>query len=242
MRNRDMDRNLCDLHGHFLPGMDDGCKSAEEALMLLRPALRKGLACMAATPHYYPEESIGEFLVRREQSLCRLKEAAGADALPRILLGAEVAYHPGLILDEDIRKLCLGQSNFLLLEMPFSRWTPGVLRNVRTLYHVHGLVPVIAHLERYLELQDRRAVDELLDGGVLVQMNASYILDRRSRRKALRMIRRGMVDVLGSDCHNLSHRPANLAEAWDVLVRAGLDEELDEILETMWDICEQAEL
>ena len=57
-----------DMHSHFLPGMDDGCQTAEESIRLLEYARKRGVVGMIATPHYYPEESIEEFLHRRQEA------------------------------------------------------------------------------------------------------------------------------------------------------------------------------
>lgn len=200
----------------------------------------QSIAGVVATPHYYPEETVSEFLARRQEAADILVGRMRGEACPQICMGAEVAYHPGLVYEEDIHKLCIGTSNYLLLEMPFSRWTPSVMRNVSALRHVQGVIPIIAHLERYMGFQDKHTIDELLDSGALVQMNAEYILDVRTRRKAIKMIRKGMVDVLGSDCHNMTTRPPNLAEATRRLCALGLADFVEQMGETMQDIIEDA--
>ena len=89
---------ICDLHGHFLPGMDDGSRSVAESLQMLELAAEQGIGQMFATPHYYPVETVEEFLCRRHQAAQALMQAMEKHAkpLPRIALGAEVAYRPGL--------------------------------------------------------------------------------------------------------------------------------------------------
>lgn len=227
-----------DLHSHILPGIDDGCKTVEESLQMLRVMQEQRVAGVAATPHYYPEESVKEFVERRRVSFERLNEAIKDEAHPAICLGAEVAYHPGLVYEDDIRKLCLGKSNFLLLEMPFSRWTPSVLRSVSALRHIQGVIPILAHLERYLGFQEKRVLEEVLHSGALIQMNASYVLD--NRRKAMKLIRKGMVDVFGSDCHNMTKRPPDLSAAIAVLCDGPCEAYARRINETAGEIFEDA--
>lgn len=238
MTERTESHALWDLHSHLLPGMDDGCKTTDESVLLLKSCAAQGIAGVMATSHYYPEETVDEFLERRRISAERLMERLKDGSYPAICLGAEVAYHPGLIYEDDIHKLCLGKSNYLLLEMPFSRWTPSVLRNVSALRHVQGVIPILAHLERYVGFQDKHTLEEILNSGALVQMNASYILE--NRRKAVRRIRKGSVDVLGSDCHNMGTRPPNLAEAMNVLCSSGCDFEAQQMSETAREIFEDA--
>lgn len=229
------------MHSHILPGIDDGCKTLDEAQKVLELCVRQGVESIALTPHYHAEEGLSSFLARRQAAAEQLRESMKDRPCPQICLGAEVAYYPGLLQEDRIEELCLGRSNYLLLEMPFSRWTPSVLRNVRALRHVQGVIPILAHVERYVSMDDRRTVNELLDSGVLMQMNGEYILDLKSRRKALKMIRKGLVDVLGSDCHGLNHRPPNLAEAWELLLSGRMEEYAWQISENMQEIFEAAE-
>ena len=232
---------LCDLHSHILPGVDDGCRTVEESRAVLRRCVETGVEKLALTPHFYPEKrSLESFLERRAAAFERLKEAVGAEPCPQMILGAEVSYYPGLLREERIEELCLGASNYLLLEMPFSLWTPGILRNVRALRHEQGVIPVLAHVERYISMGDKRIVSELMEGGILFQMNGEFILSPRTRRKALRMIRKGMADVLGSDCHGLEHRPPNLAAAWELLAEGRMATYAESIGETMQEIFEEA--
>lgn len=232
---------LCDLHSHILPGIDDGCQSPEESRKVLELCRRQGVSHMAATPHYHAERGLDAFLERRRRAWAQLRQTMAGQECPRIVLGAEVAYYPGLLQEDRIEKLCLGCSNYLLLEMPFSPWTPSMLRNVRSLRHTQGVILILAHVERYASMQDKRILNEVLDSGALLQMNGEYLLDPRTRRRALKLIRQGVVDVLGSDCHGFEHRPPNLAEAWERLESGRLAGHARRIEETMQEIFEEAE-
>lgn len=229
------------MHSHILPGMDDGCKTPEESLRVVELCVEQGVAYMAATPHFYADaESPERFLARREAAAERLSAALKDRPAPRLCLGAEVAYYPGLLQQEGIERLCLGRSNYLLLEMPFSRWTPSVLRTVRALRHEQGVVPILAHIERYADMADRRTVDELLESGVLMQMNAEFFLDPHTHRQAVKLLRRGVVDVLGSDCHGAEHRVPNLGPMWERMDDKRLAAAAERIAEISADIFEQA--
>ena len=63
-----------DLHCHFLPEMDDGCRTVEEPVKLLEEQWRQGCTGIASTSHYYASESIEEFLARREASAAKLRK------------------------------------------------------------------------------------------------------------------------------------------------------------------------
>lgn len=235
---------LCDMHSHILPGMDDGSKDAAESIGLLKMSSEQGVGRMFATSHYYHRESVASFLTRREKAWRELSSAIGAmdtpNKFPQIALGAEVAYFQGISHEDGIEKLCLGSSNYMLLEMPFVKWSPGVLREVNDLSASHGLQIITAHLERYLKMQERSVIEELISSDVIVQMNAEYILGFMTRRKAKHMILSGQVQLLGSDCHNLSTRQPNLGYAAEKLADMGLVEQIAEMTELANSIFDEA--
>lgn len=216
---------ICDMHGHFLPGMDDGCKTADESVQLLKESYRQGIHRMFATSHYYPVETVDKFLERREQSvqnlLARMEQDGGP--FPEFVLGAEVAFHTGLSQNPDLHKLCLGQSRYLLLEMPFSKWSSNVVREVSNICSARGITPILAHIERYLDNQRPETLEQLLNLNVLVQMNAEPLLHLSSRRQARTMLKNGIVQLLGSDCHNLTSRTPNLGQALSYLEKKGME-------------------
>lgn len=211
---------LIDFHSHILPGMDDGSRNVQEALEMLRKSAAYGVDTVVATPHFYARrESPVQFLARREQALTALREAVDPD-LPAIVPAAEVAFFSGISHEAAIDQLCIGSSNYLLLEMPFERWSRSVLREVLNLMQSHHITPILAHIERYLKLQkgtDR--LEELLSYGALVQMNAEYVSGLFTSGKALRMIHCGDVHLLGSDCHNMQDRKPNLDTACRIISR-----------------------
>jgi len=215
---------LCDLHSHFLPGMDDGCKNVEEALQVLTYSYAQGITAMFATPHYYPVESVEAFLQRRSKAADTLKEAMKGQAVPQIALGAEVAFRPGISYEEDLEKLCLGNSKFLLLELPFSRWGQELLRELRNISSVRGLTPILAHIERYRSIQGAAMLEQVLQMDVLVQMNAESLLRFSDRRNSCKLLKSGKVQLLGSDCHNTVSRPQNLHKALEQLSKRSMDE------------------
>ena len=230
---------LCDVHCHILPGMDDGAKDEDVSLAMLEEDYWQGVTHIAATPHYYPKETVDQFLIRRVEAAQRLVEAlceSQWEEHPAVVLGAEVAYHNGLIYEEKLQRLCIGDSNYLLLEMPFAKWEPGVLRDVRMLRHSRGFMPIIAHLERFFAYEDKRTIQELLDMDVKIQMNAEYILNPKTSKKARKLLQSGVVDLLGSDSHNMESRCPNLRDAYDQLDSWGMEDVSDQLAENAMDI------
>ena len=218
-----------DIHSHILPGMDDGAKDVNTSLAMLAEAKRQGCRGIVATSHYYRKESIESFLKRRAEAYEKLTDAVSkADPywVGRIGLGAEVAYHRTLIQDPDLTKLRFGESDYLLLEPPFVAWSTSFLRDIRRMTTSMGLRVIIAHLERYRNYTDKLSLDELFQMDVIIQMDAEELLRWSRARRALSMIKNNMIDVLGSDMHNTSSRPPNMAPALERLARARMENEV----------------
>lgn len=222
---------ICDFHGHFLPAMDDGCKSVEESVQVLQSSYCQGITRVCATSHYYPVEPVEAFLKRREEVVNLLNDHIRQNAIgqiPQILLGAEVAYRPGIGQQENLEKLCLGASHYLLLEMPFTRWGKAEVREIGKLCANKGVTPILAHIERYWEHQDPQVLHSILQQDVLVQLNAQTLLQRPERRLARRLLKSGAVQLLGTDCHNMAGRAPRLGEAL-----AWLQKKMPQALETI---------
>lgn len=230
---------FCDLHSHILPGMDDGCKTPEQSVEALRHSYAQGVRVIFATPHYYPVETVESFLARRQSAWETLQaeiKKQGATDIPQIVLGAEVAYRPGISSTEGIEKLCLGSSNYLLLELPFRAWGKEELRQVSNFNCARGITPILAHYERYRSLQSRQMYVQMARQDVLIQKNAEAFSGFFGERRACREVKSGMIHLLGSDCHNLSSRKPNMNLATESLQRRGLQKELDRITKNSWEI------
>ena len=204
---------MIDFHSHILPKMDDGSHSSEESLQMLHMLSQQGVHTVVATPHFYADaDNPQHFLAKRALSWARLQEKMTPD-LPRVHLGAEVCYYEGIARGEDIAELCLQNTRVLLLEMPFSPWSDRMLYEVSDLMQRQHLCLVLAHIERYLPFLSQEQFTELQQEGFLIQCNATFFLNWRTRRTALRMLRRGEIQLLGSDCHGSDYRPPRMAEA-----------------------------
>lgn len=213
---------ICDIHSHILPAMDDGCKNAEESVEVLKQAWDQGIQSMIATPHYYfNKETPDAFLARRNASETTLRGAIGDQKVPQFCCGAEVAYFRGIDHCEALERLCLGNSRYLLLELPREPWTSQLVREIQNLT-VRGVTPVLAHFERYLPVQSRRIVQEILEFEPLIQMNAESMLGLFNG-KHRKMLARGQVHLLGSDCHGKNYRPYILGQVLSNLEKRGMD-------------------
>ena len=208
-----------DFHSHILPKIDDGSQSVEESVQMLEMLANQGVATVIATPHFDPNrESVDDFIDRRGVAYLALCESDGA-SLPgiEIKLGAEVTYYPGISRMEGLEKLCIEGTGFLLLEMPMSKWSKYTLDEIVNMPSTRGIVVIIAHVERCMSYQDEKTLETLYESEILLQINASYLLRPMTKRKAIKMLSRGQIHVIGSDCHNIKTRPPKIDSAYKVI-------------------------
>lgn len=224
--------DICDIHSHILPGVDDGCATVEEAVAVLQKMGDEGIRHILATPHYYASrESVQDFLRRRQEGYALLCSRKAEGSWPEICCGAEVAWFPGLDAHPELSSLCLGNSRYVLLELPFTPWSGQVLRDVDNLC-LRGYTPILAHFERYIPIQSKEMIQKLLQADVLVQMNADTLLDFWQGARARSALKKGSIHLLGSDCHGLKRRPSHLAQAVRMLEKkkfCGVLEEMESL-------------
>lgn len=215
------DPKMIDFHSHFLPGIDDGSKSSEMSLEMLKASADYGVKTMVATPHFYIyKNSADRFWEKRADSYEHLKKRMQGmeDELPSIVLGAEVYYFRGISHYDGLDKLKIGDTNYMLLEMPFEKWTEKILDEVWELKKEVGITPVIAHIDRYLDFQKGTDnIERLFGMEIPIQMNAEFINGFFTRGKAIKLIKDGYVGLLGSDCHNMDKRKPNLGQSLQII-------------------------
>ena len=209
---------MLDFHSHLIPGVDDGSKDIAMSVGMLNMWKEQGVDLICATPHFYADSTSPErFLSKRNSAYASLIEALksspeGIGSYPPVALGAEVYYYRGLSSCEHLNKLCLQGTKLLLIEMPFGgEWTDYMIREISEIKAM-GLIPVAAHIERYLKDFSGK-IDDLMDTGILIQCNASFFSTIKTRKKAFRMLSDKTIDFIGSDAHNLTSRPPNMCDA-----------------------------
>ena len=213
---------ITDFHSHILPHIDDGSRSVKESLQMLRMEAAQGIDCVVATPHFYANHDDPQrFLSRRASSAARLREAMdGCGGLPRVLIGAEVHYFHGMSESDILPQLTIGKKGCILIEMPPAPWTPQMYRELEWIYTKQGLIPVIAHVDRYIHPLRTHGINRRLEElPVQVQANASFFLHTGTAAFAMRLLGQDRIHLLGSDCHNLTDRAPNLGGAMQRISR-----------------------
>lgn len=213
---------LIDFHSHILAGVDDGAPDMQTSLSMLSALSEQGVDKVVSTSHYYNSaEDVSTFLARRDEAIFRLERHIKEHDIfmPEIIPAAEVRIYAGLWQEPQLSKLCVGESRKLLLEMPYDRWSDWMFNEIYSLI-AKGYTPVMAHVERYVDMIPLKIIENALLGlEVLVQCNADFVSDRAARRFVKKLASHGRLTVIGSDCHNMTSRAPNLQQAFEYIAK-----------------------
>ncbi|MBS1603620.1 MAG: histidinol phosphatase [Bacteroidetes bacterium] len=199
----------CDMHSHLIPGIDDGVKTVDDSIRLIRGLMELGYRKIITTPHInadiFPNtpEIIrnGEALVRAE--LARQGLEVGFSAAAEYLMDD----HFYNLLSEGQQLLTL-KDNMVLVELSFA--VPAInLKELLFDLQVKGYQPVLAHPERYLYFGANKGwYDQLKETGCLFQLNLLSLrghYGQESQQLAEWLIKKKYVDLVGTDMHHERH-------------------------------------
>ena len=198
-----------DLHCHILPAWDDGPRTLEDALTMVRQAAEAGIDTIFATPHVgrafrgveHPAASIA-------QGVAKLQQEIDAAEIPvKILPGAEILLGAVDLLAESTiapEWTYGGQGRYILVESAYAIWPDYGNHLVHELLR-RGVTPIIAHPERYLNVQKNSEIlGPALRQGAVLQVTAENLAGRGPKalqQCALRLLDEGKVHVVASDSH-----------------------------------------
>ena len=206
---------MVDVHSHILWGLDDGPKSIDQSIAMLRAAAESGTTDIVATPHLNPRYTFDRSLT--QQKIAELTEAT--NGLPRIHIGCEFHLtfdNVDLFLQSPSTYTINGQ-RYLLLECPNSHigsHTESILKR----FLEAGIVPVIAHPERNPILASEKSsrLEAWVELGCLTQVTALSIMGgfgASAKASSMRLIERGLVHVVASDTHDIEIRHPRLSDS-----------------------------
>jgi protein-tyrosine phosphatase len=214
---------MIDIHSHILPGVDDGASTIEDSLDMARSAHLRGIQKIIATPHY----GNGRFQVSRDQvdyQMNELEERLRDEQIPiEVFPGHEVRITRDLI--EDVlsgKVLTLANSNYLLVEFPHNevpKFTDEIVHELTLL----GIVPIIAHPERNIEIANNPDVlADLVELGALTQITSHTLIGQFGKKGVSicnELCNRNLVHFIASDAHDIEVRGFSLTEGYRVLVQ-----------------------
>jgi protein-tyrosine phosphatase len=217
---------MIDLHCHFLPGVDDGARTIEDALALAVASVANGITHAVLTPHIHPghfDNRLATLLPVFESYRASLRQA-GIDL--HVMLGGEVRLHPDaldLLVADDLPVVgAIGEDRVVLLEFPDGQIPAGA--EVACRYFAdRGVRWLIAHPERNKEvMRDPMRIKPFVDNGCLLQLTAASVIGRfgpHALQASHQLLAKGLVAVVATDSHNLLHRPPMLHEAREAIAR-----------------------
>jgi len=196
---------LVDLHSHVLPGLDDGAEDTEMALAMLRLSAERGVTSIVATPHSQivsDHGGLGAFNERFDRTRALLDE----HSIPiELLRGMEVRLLPDAPdLLSTGAYLTLNGTSTVLVEFDYTQWatySAEVLFDIA----VRGYVPLLAHVERIVPLQEQpERVRQFVEIGYHTQITAMSLLGGfgpKAQETALKLLGWGVVHSVASDMH-----------------------------------------
>ncbi|MFJ7827554.1 tyrosine-protein phosphatase [Psychrobacillus sp. NPDC096623] len=210
---------LVDIHNHILPGLDDGPKSIEEALLLAKSAVSNGITHVIATPHHLDAKYRNSSMEIKKAVAGLYRELSKRNINLKVLPGQEIHLAANILDELETDLLTLANSGkYLLIELP-NAYIPSHTLEVIYNIQLKGYIPIIVHPERNTILRkNKQLLYEYVCKGVLIQVTASSLLglNGRSLRKYTReLIKHNLVHFLSSDAHHYLKRPFLLKEAFE---------------------------
>ena len=198
---------MIDIHSHLLFGVDDGSRTLEESVHVIKKLSEVGYTDIILTPHYINDST---YVSTREENL---------DVLKRLKVGlirnnVNVNLYLGneIYIDSEIANLLknniissLNDTKYLLIELPMSGENEIYYDIFLDLINM-GYKVILAHPERYISFQkDFNKIYELKELGVLLQSNVGSVLGdygRGAKKTIKRLLKENLITFMGTDIHH----------------------------------------
>lgn len=230
---------IADIHTHIIPAADDGSQNIDTSLQLLEDAYRQGVTTVFATSHsiayidpWDARETMDQYHL--------LKKAMEESGIPiQLYLGCEIFCNT-----DWIDRICEGleakqypsmnHTRYVLIEFSSINTNLEEVMYCSNLLMAHGWVPIYAHIERYLHsFASIDFIRQQKAKGCLFQINYESICDQTETDVAeftQIILRNELADFMGSDTHNLHHRPPRVLEGLEYLKYNCTPEYYDQLL------------
>nr|WP_299340362.1 CpsB/CapC family capsule biosynthesis tyrosine phosphatase [Allomuricauda sp.] len=200
---------LVDMHNHVLPGIDDGAKTVDQSLDLIKGFSEFGVTSFVFTPHvmhhYYPntQETVKKAFILLQNEL----KLQG-------VLSVKTSYAAEHMIDDNFESLLASdevlpiKKEYLLIEMSYLQPSlnfDGAIQKIAS----KGYYSILAHPERYAYYHNTLKVYETLKSkGILFQLNLlslSGYYGTEIQKVAMYLLKEGMIDFVSSDAHHKNH-------------------------------------
>ena len=199
---------ITDIHSHLIPGIDDGVKSMEESIDMIRAFSMLGFKKLVTTPHIMSDyfKNTPEIIL---EGLEKVKAAVKKEGI-NITIEAAAEYYLDEFFLQKVKneKMLTINNKYLLFEISYIN-PPDNLLSVIFEINVHNYTPLLAHPERYNYWSNKfDEYKKIKEAGVLFQININSLTGyygKESKKTAERLIDENMVDFIGSDLHGHRH-------------------------------------
>lgn len=197
-----------DFHSHFLPGLDDGCKTMEESIELIKLMKNYGYRKLIMSPH-----NMGDFYKNTPEIIRNKLDEVKAELKNQqieIVLDATAEYYLDEWLDEKIKtkNLLPFGGNKILFEISYVNEPKNLFQTIFNL-QVAGYEPVLAHPERYNFFHQQFDVyEKMFEQGCRLQLNLLSLTGYygyAEKKTAEKLINKNMIYYVGSDAHSIKH-------------------------------------
>lgn len=224
---------MYDTHCHLIFGEDDGSRSIDESIEMIKIYKDMGYKGAILTSHY----DEGRYLVtgdKIKEKLEILKNRLSEEDIDfELYPGNEIQINENtmnLLEKEEI--LRLNNSRYVLCELPFST-KPIYAKEIFYQMQLEGYIPIIAHPERYDYIKrDIGWLYDFIKTGCLLQMNLSSITSPTTKDLSEEMLKRNMIHLVGTDAHQSEWRSPDVREELEALKAIVGDEKFIKLTDT----------
>jgi protein-tyrosine phosphatase len=201
---------MIDVHSHILFDIDDGSKSIEESIQILKEYEKNGINSIILTPHYIYE---GIYQVTNKEKIKKYNELKNSIEKEKInikvYLGNEIYACDNILqlLEED-KIMSLNNSRYVLIEFPIyveNKQSYNIIYNLV----LSGYVPVIAHPERYKYVwEDFNILNKYIENGALLQINKDSFFGKygkNAKKIVKKIIKKRLATCIGTDIHSINN-------------------------------------
>ncbi|WP_299433917.1 CpsB/CapC family capsule biosynthesis tyrosine phosphatase [uncultured Maribacter sp.] len=200
-------KGFTDIHNHILPGIDDGAKTVEDSIELIKGFSEFGVTDFIATPHimhnYYPNnnESISKAYVKLKKELA----ARNMNSIS-ISIAAEHMIDANFETILEDNKVMPLEKSYLLIEMSYLQASINFDNAIQKISEKR-LFPILAHPERYVYLHPKFGkYKKYKSKGIMLQLNLlslSNYYGKDVQKTGNRLLNENLIDFAGSDIHNI---------------------------------------
>ncbi len=220
---------MIDFHSHILPNIDDGSRSLNETIHILKEAKKAGFTKIISTSHYID----GYYEANQEERTKLLNEVKENFQGMELYLGNEIYITNQMTeLISEKKASTINNSKYVLFELPMNTKAMDVKEVVFRLME-KGYVPIIAHPERYKYVkEDIEYVRELADMGVLFQSNYGSSIGmygKKAQKTQKKLLQEGLIQFFGTDVHTVEHVYIKMPKILKKLRKIISEEELEQL-------------